>query len=156
MSTIIIRKAEQHDMKHILRLIQELAEYEKAPNEVVVTESDLIRDGFGHQPLFYAFVAEQNHEIVGMALYYIKYSTWKGPCVFLEDIVVTKSKRRFGIGKMLFDAVLNETKSRKARRMEWQVLDWNEPAIQFYRQYNPQVLGEWLNYRLGENELYES
>lgn len=154
MNSIHIRPAKEPDVKHILRLVRELADYERAPDEVVVTEEILLRDGFGDHPLYYAFVAEDEHgNIPGMALYYIKYSTWKGPCVFLEDIVVTQSERGKGIGKQLFEAVLAEAKKRAALRMEWQVLDWNEPAIKFYEKYQPEVLHEWLNYRLSGSSL---
>ena len=145
---ILIRKAEKSDMPAVLSLVKELADYERAPQEVVVTVADLERDGFGEHPLFFCFVAERAGKIAGMALYYLNYSTWKGPCVFLEDIIVTQSERQSGIGKLLFEAVLNAAKERGARRMSWQVLDWNEPAIQFYKRYQPEVLGEWLNYRL--------
>lgn len=150
---VIIRKATKADMAAVLGLVKELAEYEKAPNDVVVTVADLERDGFGEHPLFFCFVAERGKCIVGMALYYINYSTWKGPCVFLEDIVVTQSERKSGIGKQLFEAVMRAAKERGARRMSWQVLDWNEPAIRFYEKYKPQVLNEWLNYRLTEEQL---
>lgn len=154
MSAITIRKASAPDVKHILRLVKELAEYEKAPSEVIVTEEILLRDGFGAHPLYHAFVAEDEYgNIPGMALFYIKYSTWKGPCVFLEDIVVSQSQRGKGIGKQLFEAVLNETRQRGALRMEWQVLDWNEPALRFYERYQPEVLKEWLNYRLSGPQL---
>lgn len=154
MAAITIRKATQNDVKHILGLIQELAVYEKAPDEVVTTEEILLRDGFGENPLFYCYVAEtEDRKIPGMALYYIKYSTWKGPCVFLEDIIVSQSERRSGIGKMLFERVMQDAKERGALRMEWQVLDWNEPAIQFYEKYQPEVLREWLNYRLSGPQL---
>ena len=154
MSTITIRKAIPNDVKHILGLIKELAVYEKAPNEVVTTEEILLRDGFGPNPLFYCYVAEKaDGTIQGMALYYIKYSTWKGPCVFLEDIIVSQSERRSGMGKLLFEKVIEETRKLGALRMEWQVLDWNEPAINFYEKYQPEVLKEWLNYRLSENQL---
>lgn len=144
-----IRKATAADMPAVLQLIQELADYEKAPEEVIVTVAQLQLDGFtGDRPYFYCFIAENENGVAGIALYYIKYSTWKGRCVFLEDIVVTQRERRKGIGKVLFDAVLEEAKQSGAKRMEWQVLDWNEPAIEFYKQYEPQVLNEWLNYRL--------
>lgn len=152
-SAVTVRKAEKTDMQAVLGLIQELADYEKAPEEVVVTVADLERDGFGTQPRFHCFVAEKENVIRGMAVYYIKYSTWKGPCVFLEDIVVTQSERKSGIGKMLFEEVMRAAKKMGARRMEWQVLDWNEPAIKFYAKYKPMVLNEWLNYRLTEEEL---
>jgi GNAT superfamily N-acetyltransferase len=153
MSELKIRKAEKVDMKGVLALIQELADYERAPKEVVVTAADLERDGFGTNPLFKCFIAERGTQIVGIALYYIKYSTWKGPCVFLEDIVVTLSERRNGIGKLLFEEVIKASKEMGAKRMEWQVLDWNEPAIKFYENYRPQILKEWLSYRLNEEQL---
>lgn len=153
MSTTI-RKANQGDVPHILQLIRELAEYEKAPNEVVVTEEILLRDGFGIHPLFHCYVAETaDGRIPGMALYYIKYSTWKGPCVFLEDIIVSQSERRSGIGKLLFDRVLADAKERGALRMEWQVLDWNTPAIKFYEKYQPEILHEWMNFRLSGEQI---
>lgn len=153
MQQLKIRQAGKNDMKDVLHLIRELADYERAPEEVVVTVEDLERDGFGEHPKFHCLVAERNAAVVGMALYYIKYSTWKGPCVFLEDIIVTQSDRRNGTGKLLFEAVMRSAKKMKARRMEWQVLDWNIPAIKFYEKYNPLVLEEWLNYRLTEKEL---
>jgi GNAT superfamily N-acetyltransferase len=153
--TITIRRATPADVPHIFRLICELAEYEKAPEEVVTTEAILLRDGFGEHPLFYSYVAEHaDGRIAGMALFYVKYSTWKGPCIFLEDIVVSQQERRGGIGKMLFDAVVDEAKQRGALRMEWQVLDWNEPAIRFYEKYQPEVLTEWLNYRMSGSQLH--
>jgi GNAT superfamily N-acetyltransferase len=154
MNPITIRKATPKDVKQILALIIELAIYEKAPNDVVTTEETLLRDGFGEHPLFYCYVAERTDgTIPGMALYYIKYSTWKGPCVFLEDIIVSQTERRSGIGKMLFDTVVEEAKRRGALRMEWQVLDWNTPAIKFYEKYKPEVLKEWLNYRLSGAQI---
>jgi GNAT superfamily N-acetyltransferase len=150
---IQIRTAQRSDMPAVLSLIKELAEYERASGEVELTVADLERDGFGSCPLFFSFVAEKNEKIVGMALCYVNYSTWKGPCVFLEDIIVTQSERKHGIGKMLFEAVMKETKRRGAKRMSWQVLDWNEPAIKFYAKYQPAVLRDWMNYRLTENEI---
>jgi GNAT superfamily N-acetyltransferase len=154
MSTINIRKATPSDVPHILRLVKELAAYERAPEEVVVTGEILLRDGFGEHPLFHCYVAESaDGYIAGMALYYIKYSTWKGPCVFLEDIVVSQSERRNGIGKLLFEKVMEETRRRGALRMEWQVLDWNEPALRFYEKYQPEVLKEWMNFRLSGSQL---
>ena len=151
-----IRKAESTDAGAIMRLIRELAEYEKAPNEVVTSEEILIRDGFGTHPLFHCFVAEdESGNVFGIALYYIKYSTWKGPCVFLEDIIVSQNVRRSGAGTLLFNAVLAAAKEMNALRMEWQVLDWNTPAIEFYKKYNPEVLHEWLNYRLSGEQISE-
>jgi GNAT superfamily N-acetyltransferase len=145
---VAIRKAEKSDMAAVLGLIKELADYEKAPDEVLVTVADLERDGFGAQPRFHCIVAERENKLVGIALYYIKYSTWKGPCVFLEDIIVTQSERRGGIGKILFEEIIRITKEMGAHNMSWQVLDWNEPAIKFYEKYKPLVLNDWLNYRL--------
>ena len=153
MAEVRICKAEKSDMGAVLALIRELADYERAPEEVLVTVEDLERDGFGTQPRFHCFVAERGSKIVGLALYYIKYSTWKGPCVFLEDIIVTQSERRSGIGKLLFEKVIATTKEMGARNMSWQVLDWNEPAIRFYEKYKPLVLKEWLNYRLTEDRF---
>lgn len=143
-----IRKAIATDIPAIHSLIRELAEYEQAPEEVIVSEHDMLNYGFGSNPLFTCYVAEDQNQIIGMALYYIKYSTWKGPCVFLEDIIVTQSRRKEGIGKVLFDQVLSDCRKMNCKRMEWQVLDWNTPAIKFYEQYEPEVLKEWLNYRL--------
>jgi GNAT superfamily N-acetyltransferase len=145
---MIIRKAIATDIPAVHALIRELAEYEQAPEEVIVTEHDMLNDGFGSNPLYTCYVAEDHNEIIGMALYYIKYSTWKGPCVFLEDIIVTQSRRKEGLGKLLFDQVLSDCRKMNCKRMEWQVLDWNTPAIKFYEQYEPEVLKEWLNYRL--------
>ena len=153
MPEIKIRNAEKADMTGVLALIQELADYERAPKEVIVTVEILNRDGFGENPLFKCLIAERENTMVGIALYYIKYSTWKGPCVFLEDIVVTLSERRIGIGKLLFEEVIKVANEMSAKRMEWQVLDWNEPAIKFYEKYQPEILKEWLNYRLTEKEL---
>ncbi len=154
MKAVTIRKATPNDVKHILGLIKELAIYEREPEAVVTTEEILLRDGFGEHPLFYCYVAEKaDGTIPGMALYYIKYSTWKGPCIFLEDIIVSQSERRSGIGKLLFEKVIEETRNRGALRMEWQVLDWNTPAIKFYEKYQPEVLREWLNYRLSGSQL---
>lgn len=140
-------------MGAVLALINELAEYERAPQEVTVTIEELERDGFGQCPIFYSYVAERGSKIIGMALYYINYSTWKGSCVFLEDLIVTETERKNGIGKLLFEAVKQAAKERGAKRMSWQVLDWNEPAIKFYTRYSPVVLNDWLNYRLTEEQL---
>lgn len=148
MQTISIRKGVKADLPQVLQLIKELAAYEKAEGEVIVTVDDLEKDGFGSQPLFYLFVAETGQKIVGMALYYIKYSTWKGKCVFLEDLIVTESHRKSGLGKKLFNEVVKISKQLHAERMEWQVLDWNEPAIKFYKSYNANFDSEWINCKL--------
>jgi len=146
---IHIRKAKPEDMKAVFELIQELALYEKAPDEVVNTEAQLIEDGFGKNKIFDCLVAEnETHEILGMALFFTGYSTWKGKTLYLEDFLVKEAFRKHGIGKLLFDAVVEEAKNRKVNRMDWQVLDWNEPAINFYKKNNAILDGEWFNGRL--------
>ena len=148
-----IRQGTKDDVSATLKLIQELAAYEKAPNEVEVTEAILLEDGFGTDPIFELFVAEEENKIVGIALFYTKYSTWKGRCIYLEDIVVEPSFRGKGIGSQLFEAVMDVATERHAGRMEWQVLDWNEPAIKFYNKYEAQLDPEWLNGRLTRQQL---
>ncbi len=140
-------------MKAVLQLIQELANYEKAPQEVEVTEEELLNDGFGEHPVYELIVAEVNNEVVGIALFYTKYSTWKGKCIYLEDLVVTTSMRQKGIGSLLFEAVAKVGKTRQVKRMEWQVLEWNEPAIQFYKKYNANIDPEWYNGKLVFDQL---
>ena len=142
---IKIRIGEAKDVKALLQLIQELAEYEKAPKEVIVTEEILLKDGFGDQPLFEFYVAEVENVVRGIALIYTKYSTWKGPCLFLEDIVVQQSHRKFGIGSKLLERVIAEAEFRKVKRLEWQVLDWNTPAIEFYKKHQTIFEPEWIN-----------
>lgn len=151
----IIRKAEKKDVPEMFRLINELALYEKAPQEVKLTLEELENDGFGPNPIYTAFVAEGEGKILGMALYYVKYSTWKGRCVFLEDLVVSQQYRRFGVGAKLFDAVVKAAKEMGVRKMDWQILDWNEPAINFYKKYNTVFSDEWLNGSLYEKQLKE-
>ena len=150
---ILIRKGEPKDVKAVLQLIQELANYEKAPQEVEVTEEELLNDGFGEHPVYELIVAELNNDVVGIALFYTKYSTWKGKCIYLEDLVVTTSMRQKGIGSLLFEAVAKVGKTRQVKRMEWQVLEWNEPAIQFYKKYNANIDPEWYNGKLVFDQL---
>ncbi len=150
---IKIRKGFREDLPAVLGLIKVLATYEKAPDEVEVTLQELERDGFGDNPIFRFFVAETKDGIVGMALYYTKYSTWKGKCVFLEDIIVLEEYRRFGIGKQLFEQVILAARDARARRIEWQVLDWNTPALKFYEKYQASFLKEWLSCRLTEADI---
>lgn len=145
MNDIIIRKAVQEDCASMLELIRELAEYEKALHEVTVTLDDFIEDGFGKSPVWGAFVAEFNGEVVGISLYYDRYSTWKGRRLYLEDLVVTERMRGKQIGKLLFDATLEHGKSNEYSGMVFQVLNWNEPAINFYKKYSPKFDDEWLN-----------
>ncbi len=143
-----IRKGVREDIPEALQLVKELAIYEKAPKEVTVTVEEMERDGFGNEAVFTFYVAETENGIVGMALYYIKYSTWKGKCVFLEDIIVTEEYRKLGIGKKLFDEVLRDAKQLNVRRLEWQVLEWNEPAIKFYEKMNAHFDKEWINCKM--------
>lgn len=135
--SIVIRTGTQADITSALHLVKELAAYEKAPNEVEVTITEMTEWGFGSDKQFDFFVALENNVIVGLALYYYKYSTWKGKCLFLEDIIVTESQRGKGLGKLLFDKVVQVSKEQKVRRMEWQVLDWNTPAIEFIKSMMP-------------------
>lgn len=142
---INIRKAEKKDCSRMMELVRELALYEKAPEQVTVTLEHFEETGFGPNPVWWAWVAEADGEIAGMALYYVRYSTWKGARMFLEDIIVTESWRGKGIGKLLFDRLIEEAREKKFSGMVWQVLDWNEPAINFYKKYNARFDPEWLN-----------
>jgi GNAT superfamily N-acetyltransferase len=143
--SITVRRAIKEDCPRLLELVQELATYEKAPNEVTVTAEHFAESGFGKQPVWWAFVAEENGIILGFALYYIRYSTWKGQAMYLEDILVTESARGKGVGKLLFDRLIDESKEKGFRRIVWQVLEWNDPAINFYKKYNAKFDPEWVN-----------
>jgi GNAT superfamily N-acetyltransferase len=143
--SIAIRRATAADCPRLLELIRELALYEKAPLEVTVSLQHFTESGFGKQPIWWAFVAEEENLINGFALYYIRYSTWKGQCLYLEDIIVTEKMRGQGIGGQLFERILEEAKERKLVRVIWQVLGWNEPAIRFYKKYNATLDPEWIN-----------
>jgi len=151
--SIEIRKGTEADIPFALNLVKELAIYEKAPNEVEVTVEEMTTWGFGIDKQFDFFVALENDVIVGLALYYYKYSTWKGKCLFLEDIIVTESQRGKGLGKLLFDKVIQVSKEMNVRRMEWQVLDWNTPAVEFYKKYDAVLDGEWINCKLTKEQL---
>ena len=153
MIDIKIRKGVEADLEQVLGLVKELAAYEKAPDEVEVTIAEMHNWGFGKDKVFEFFVAEHEHKIIGIALYYYKYSTWKGKCLFLEDIIVTESYRRYGLGSKLFNEVALVAKQQQVRRMEWQVLDWNEPAINFYKKYSAHLDGEWINGKLTHSQL---
>lgn len=142
---INIRVGRKEDLPRVLELIKELAEYEKASDQVFNTVDQLEKDGFGPQPIYGFFVAENEKGIVGLSLYYWRYSTWKGKRLWLEDIIVTQSERGAGIGKLLFDRTLQHTLDSQCSGMMWQVLDWNEPAINFYKKYGSHITGEWLN-----------
>jgi GNAT superfamily N-acetyltransferase len=151
--SIEIRKGTEADVPQALQLVKELAAYEKAGDEVEVTTEEMLNWGFGADKQFDFYVAIDNGTTVGLALYYYKYSTWKGKCLFLEDIIVTESQRGKGIGKLLFDKIVKVAKEQKVRRMEWQVLDWNTPAIEFYKNYDAVLDGEWVNCKLTNQQL---
>ncbi|MBC8986775.1 GNAT family N-acetyltransferase [Pedobacter sp. N36a] len=150
---INIRVATQQDCPRLLELIQELALYEKAPEEVTVTLAEFEDAGFGSKPVWNAFVVENDQLIIGFALYYTRYSTWKGCRLYLEDFIVTESYRGKGIGKLLFERVMEEAKDQNFNGMNWQVLDWNEPAINFYKKYEAQLDPEWLNGSFSKEQL---
>jgi GNAT superfamily N-acetyltransferase len=128
-----------------MELVYELAHYERAPDEVTVTLEHFIESGFGPNPVWYAFVAEVDGTVQGFALYYVRYSTWKGQRMYLEDILVTEQARGKGLGKQLMDALIDEAKEKKFTGVVWQVLEWNEPALNFYRKYNARFDPEWIN-----------
>ncbi|HEV7782594.1 MAG TPA: GNAT family N-acetyltransferase [Chitinophagaceae bacterium] len=142
---ITIRRATKEDCPRLLELITELAVYEKAPEDVTVTLDHFTESGFGGNPIWWAFVAEEDGEIHAFALYYIRYSTWKGQAMYLEDIIVTELMRGKKIGKLLFDRLIEEAKEKKFNRIIWQVLDWNESAINFYKKYDAYFDAGWLN-----------
>lgn len=146
---IIIRRAVKEDCPRLLQLIQELADYEKAPNEVMVSLTHFEECGFGTKPVWWAFCActmvDGKEVIQGFALYYIRYSTWKGQAMYLEDIIVTETMRGKKLGKLLLDRLIEEAKEKNYPRIVWQVLEWNEPAINFYKKYNAAFDPEWIN-----------
>ena len=145
MPPVNIRKAVAADCPRMMELVSELAVYERAPHEVTVELEHFIESGFGAAPVWWAFVAEEDNIIKGFALYYIRYSTWKGQRMYLEDILVTESERGKGLGSMLMNALIAEAQEKKFHGITWQVLDWNEPALNFYKKYNASLDPEWLN-----------
>lgn len=155
MSKNIIRKGQKLDLPSVLELIKELAEYEKAPHEVTNTLAMMEQDGFGVNPIFGFFVAENEQGIVGLSLYYYRYSTWKGKRLYLEDIIVTEKERGNGLGKLLFDRTMQQSLDDGCTGMMWQVLDWNEPAINFYKKYNAKMDYEWVNCHLEAEQIEE-
>ena len=142
---VLIRPATKDDMKAVHALIIELAIYENAEEQVSNTVEQLKRDGFGESKVFDCLVAELDEKVIGFALFYTSYSTWKGTCLYLEDFLVTEEHRNKGIGVKLFERVYQIAKDRNAKRFEWQVLDWNEKAINFYKKYNAELDAEWIN-----------
>ena len=148
-----IRQAHKEDMCSVRELIQELADFEKEPNAVEVTVEDLIEDGFGAHPAFHCFVAEVNGKIVGMALVYQRYSTWKGKTVHLEDLIVSEKMRGTGLGSALFAEVIKYGHQKGVKRIEWAVLDWNEPAITFYEKNGADVMRDWDTVQMNEQAI---
>lgn len=144
-AAIHIRKAQETDCERMMELVRELALYERAPQEVTVTMEHFRQSGFGPQPVWWAFVAEEDGVVQGFALYYIRYSTWKGQRMYLEDILVTEAARGRGIGAMLMEALIAEAKEKQLCGIVWQVLEWNEPAFNFYRKFNAKFDPEWVN-----------
>ncbi|MEO6547582.1 MAG: GNAT family N-acetyltransferase [Ferruginibacter sp.] len=143
---IIIREAVKEDCQRMMELVAELAIYEKAPNEVTVPFGHFVESGFGDKPVWWAFVAEVNGKVEGFALYYIRYSTWKGQRMYLEDLLVTEKQRGMGLGRLLFDKLIEEAKDKKFTGIAWQVLDWNAPAINFYKKLGQVSFdNEWTN-----------
>jgi GNAT superfamily N-acetyltransferase len=148
-----IREGKINDMPSVLELIKELAHFEKEADAVEISLADLEKDGFGNSPLFKTFVAEIDNEIVGMALFYPRYSTWKGPSIHLEDLIVKKNKRGLNIGSALYKKVIEYGYNLGVKRIEWVVLDWNTPAIAFYKKTGGQVLNDWLTVQMDEQAI---
>lgn len=148
-----IRKGVIEDMPAVLELIKELAAFENEPDAVVVTANDLVRDGFGPDPLFYTFVARVNEKVIGMALFYYRYSTWKGRTIHLEDLIVTESMRGTGAGSLLYKEVFKFAKEQGVRRVEWAVLNWNTPAITFYEKTGATVFTDWRVAQMDEDGI---
>ncbi|NDV42505.1 GNAT family N-acetyltransferase [Flagellimonas sediminis] len=148
-----IRDARPNDMEHVLTLIQQLADFEKESNAVEVTKEDLLKHGFGENPMFHCFVAETQDGISGIALVYPRYSTWKGPVIHLEDLIVSENMRGSGLGTALLDEVVRYGHSLGVKRICWEVLDWNEPAIEFYEKKGAKVLRDWDVVHLDENGI---
>ena len=148
-----IRPGRKSDLPIILNLIKELAYYEKSLDKVLITLEDLEKDGFGKNPLYWILVAEIETEIVGMAFYYIRYSTWSGKILYLEDFIVKEGFRRKGVGSLLFEECIRVTKKINANGMVWQVLNWNKPAINFYKKYNAELKNNWTNGKLYKAQI---
>jgi len=153
MSEITIRIGKKSDLPRVLELVRELAAFERAPHEVTNTVQNMEEDGFGPHPVFGFFVAEHDDNIVGLSLFYYRYSTWKGKRIYLEDIIVTEQERGKGIGKLLFERTMRKTLEDGCSGMTWQALDWNKPALDFYRKYNSKLDGEWITCTLETEQI---
>lgn len=149
----MIRPGTKADLPAIFDLIMELAIYEKAPEEVENSIERMEEDGFGEKPVFEFFVAEEDGEVVGTAIFYYRYSTWKGKAIYLEDLVVKEAKRGKGYGKLLLDAIVDKAKKENCKQVRWQVLDWNEPAIGFYKSLGATIDEEWFNCTLDAEQI---
>lgn len=152
-TTTKIREGKKSDLPRVFELIKELAEFERAPHEVTNTVQRMEEDGFGNNPIYGFFVAENENGIVGLSLYYWRYSTWKGKRLYLEDIIVTESERGKQIGTLLFERTMQHALDEKCSGMMWQVLDWNEPAINFYKKYGSVIQDEWMNCNLERSQI---
>ena len=150
---IIIRRGEKKDIPQVLELVKELAVYERAPNEVITNVEQMERDGFGENSVYRFLTAEAAEKIIGIALYYTAYSTWKGKYIYLDDLIVTEKLRRSGAGKLLFDALLREAKRECANQLRWHVLEWNTPAINFYKKYNAVLDPEWITGKMSREQI---
>ena len=148
-----IRLGEKKDMPSVLDLIIELAVFEKEPDAVEITVADLVRDGFSEKPMFKVFVAEQDNKIIGIALFYERYSTWKGRTIHLEDLIVTKNKQKIGAGKALYLAVLKSAYDNNFNRVSWEVIDWNTNAIDFYKSTGATYLNDWSVVQMNKENL---
>lgn len=148
-----IRKGTENDLQDVHNLVRELATYENALEEVETTVESMREDGFGENPAFGFHVAEADGKIVGLSLYYYRYSTWKGKLLYLEDLIVLESCRLKGIGRKLMDATIEEARAQHCNGIQWQVLDWNQPAIRFYQKYDPFIDAAWINCRLSRQQI---
>lgn len=149
-----IRKGRKEDIGQVYELVLELAAYENGLDQVHTTVQEMEKDGFGPEAVFGFFVAEEEEGIVGISLYYYRYSTWKGKILYIEDLVVKENYRRNGVGTLLMEATIEEAKDKSCNGVQWQVLEWNEPALNFYKKYDPVLDGEWINCRIDKNQLY--
>ena len=150
-----IREGLKTDLPSVLHLIKELADYENAKDQVSITLEELENDGFGEHPWYWFLVAEKDDEIIGLSFYWIRYSTWKGKFLFLEDFVIKKAYRNQGIGSKLFEETIKICQKLNLNGMIWQVLDWNTPAIDFYKKYNADISKDWLNGKLTKKQIEE-